>query len=684
MQRPSEIKRRKISDTAARLFATKPFHKVRLDDVAAAAQVGKGTLYIYFKSKEDLYVSLVGEGFSQLVESMRASSAAPPPRALAEIVRQLVAFAFAHPNFFELMRTIPQLANNSGLQRMRKQLSDLITRTLRRGIRAGIWSRPAPRINGHLHPRHAPQRHALRPIQSRRRSPLTTDSPPRLRRHRQGDKMSKHFLFSCILLLTAGGCHLNQKEEVARYRKVLDADAPPINFTPGQPLSLEQALALANAHNERLSLRGEDYLQALIFKDRAASNFMPTISLAPSYFWQDPVAGTEQNAGAGGGTTSSLNHRYDLPVTARMNLFNGLSDVANYRAAGRTIEQRRALLLDAQAVVLLDVARTYYQVLRSERSVDVLKNSLNLQETRVREFEARRRAGVVRPLDVAQTEAQLSSTKVTLIDARSDVINARTTLAFLVGAPVDQSPLLDQAALTQAVPALDTLEEMAFNHRQDLLAARAGTEAAKYDVQAAIGRYFPSVSLNFNYFLHRETLPNESDWNGLLVANLPIFTGGLLEADLRLAWSLLRQAKLSESLTERQVLQDVRIAYENMLSSQDRLKELQVQLKAADEALLQADQSYKAGLGTNLERLVAQDRLLSTQLQLTSERYDQKIFYLALLRAVGRLSIRLPGEPTPATLPATMPSTRPTSQISDVGSASADRSSPSTQPISLK
>jgi AcrR family transcriptional regulator len=146
MQRPSETKRRKISDTAARLFATKPFHKVRLDDVAAAAQVGKGTLYIYFKSKEDLYVSLVEEGFVQLVDQLRASAEAPPQEALVEIVRQLVAFAFSHPHFFELLRTAPQLTNHTGLLQMRKQLADLITRTLRRGVRQGVFIDPHPEL----------------------------------------------------------------------------------------------------------------------------------------------------------------------------------------------------------------------------------------------------------------------------------------------------------------------------------------------------------------------------------------------------------------------------------------------------------------------------------------------------------------------------------------------------------
>src|SRR5438105_5874137 len=269
-----------------------------------------------------------------------------------------------------------------------------------------------------------------------------------------------------------------------------------------------QALALANQHNERLALRGEDYLQALIAKDRAASNFLPTISLAPTYFQQDEVNAQEQSTGgAGGAVVSSINHRLDVPITGSINVFRGFSDVANYRAAGRTIEQRRALLLDAQAVVLLDVARTYYQVLRSERSVEVLKNSLNLQDARVQEFQARRRAGVVRPLDVAQTEAQESATRVSLIDARNDVVNGRTTLAFLVGAPVASSPLIDQANAITDVPPLSSLQNEAVVRRQDLVATRAAVAAAEFDVDAATRHYFPSVSFHVRYFLHRETLP---------------------------------------------------------------------------------------------------------------------------------------------------------------------------------
>src|SRR4051812_13319197 len=57
MQRPDEKKRAQIVATAARLFATRPYHKVRLEDIATDARIGKGTLYIYFDNKEDLYFS---------------------------------------------------------------------------------------------------------------------------------------------------------------------------------------------------------------------------------------------------------------------------------------------------------------------------------------------------------------------------------------------------------------------------------------------------------------------------------------------------------------------------------------------------------------------------------------------------------------------------------------------------
>lgn len=149
MQRPDENKRRLITETAARLFAQQPYHKVRLDDIAAAARIGKGTLYIYFDNKEDLYFSLIYGGFAQLVDALQDQLAAggqSPTEALERIVGGLVGFAFGHPHFFELIREVGAIKGPSQAEwkRKRAELQALIERTIRRGNDAGELADPQP------------------------------------------------------------------------------------------------------------------------------------------------------------------------------------------------------------------------------------------------------------------------------------------------------------------------------------------------------------------------------------------------------------------------------------------------------------------------------------------------------------------------------------------------------------
>lgn len=58
-QREKARRRNNIIDAAENLFASKGFKATTMDDVAAAAELAKGTLYLYFKSKEDLYFAMV-------------------------------------------------------------------------------------------------------------------------------------------------------------------------------------------------------------------------------------------------------------------------------------------------------------------------------------------------------------------------------------------------------------------------------------------------------------------------------------------------------------------------------------------------------------------------------------------------------------------------------------------------
>src|SRR5579859_7017312 len=192
-------------------------------------------------------------------------------------------------------------------------------------------------------------------------------------------------LGGCLAVAIAGGCVDDQKE-IATYRKVVDggenSGASKITYTPGSPLTLEEALVLANRGYEQIDIQGEAYLQSLIARDRAYSAFMPTISLAPELSWQNKKSsrGTIVSGGTGGtGTTAtgSSGHytTFDSPFVTKANLFNGFRDVATINAAREGIDQNRELLLDMQLTVLLETAQVYYQALLAERSVEVLSNS---------------------------------------------------------------------------------------------------------------------------------------------------------------------------------------------------------------------------------------------------------------------------------------------------------------------
>ena len=154
MQRPDEAKRRLILDTATRLFATRPFHEVRLDDVAAAAGLGKGTLYIYFASKEALYLALIREGFAEMVEhALRESSAAGCAwQRLRSIVRGLIAFGSKYPDLYRVMRSGMLTPEDPQLLQTRAKLNEIIQGALETGIRAGEIEDPHPDITAQFIP----------------------------------------------------------------------------------------------------------------------------------------------------------------------------------------------------------------------------------------------------------------------------------------------------------------------------------------------------------------------------------------------------------------------------------------------------------------------------------------------------------------------------------------------------
>lgn len=436
------------------------------------------------------------------------------------------------------------------------------------------------------------------------------------------------------MLLMSAGCATDQARDVQSYRAVTDITAEPPVFREGSDLTLLDAVRLANAYNEQLALGGEAYVQALADRQRQAASLLPTLDLFGDLTLREHT---------GSGTGSGRVARFDAGFAAQYTLLTGLSDFKSVRAAELDVEARRWLLLDLREVLILDTATAYYEVLRADRLIRVLESSMTVQAERLRDIQARQQVGFARPLDVAQIEAQVSQTRVSLLDARNRLGNARAALKLLTAVDTDRCVLTDGFEPGPAPASAEAVVAAAELGRQDLQAARASAEAARELVDAEIGRYYPSIGVNLDYFLLRDTSPNDLDFTGLVSINLPIFSAGLIEADVRRSWSVFRGEVLNYSLTRRRIRRDVESALADYAASQQRVEELRIQVAAAEEALRQAEAAYQTGLGTNLERVAAQDQLLGAQLRAASEDFTRKLAYLSLLRACGIISTDVAG-----------------------------------------
>ncbi len=96
-------RRADILQAAARVFGDKGYHEASIAEIAAAADYGTGTLYLYFENKEDLYVALLEEKMHELVDRVQQAAArtGDPWEAIRNAVGAQLEFYEQNRTFFQ-------------------------------------------------------------------------------------------------------------------------------------------------------------------------------------------------------------------------------------------------------------------------------------------------------------------------------------------------------------------------------------------------------------------------------------------------------------------------------------------------------------------------------------------------------------------------------------------------------
>jgi TetR/AcrR family transcriptional regulator len=96
--------RREILSAAEKVFAAKGFFPTTMSDIAHKAEFGTGTLYKYFKSKEELYFTLIDEKMEEINQLVKIvfSEKTTSMKKIEKVLRLLFEFIEKNQDFFRI------------------------------------------------------------------------------------------------------------------------------------------------------------------------------------------------------------------------------------------------------------------------------------------------------------------------------------------------------------------------------------------------------------------------------------------------------------------------------------------------------------------------------------------------------------------------------------------------------
>jgi AcrR family transcriptional regulator len=136
----TDFRRSEILDAALKLFGKKGFAETRMDDVAEKAKVAKGTLYLYFSSKEEIYETAVLQAIEEQRERIQQAleHVTGTANRLRVLLQIRMSFWETQPNVYRMLVTLGRERSH------RKQTHTLLQATVRElvgifedGVKAG-------------------------------------------------------------------------------------------------------------------------------------------------------------------------------------------------------------------------------------------------------------------------------------------------------------------------------------------------------------------------------------------------------------------------------------------------------------------------------------------------------------------------------------------------------------------
>jgi multidrug efflux system outer membrane protein len=314
----------------------------------------------------------------------------------------------------------------------------------------------------------------------------------------------------------------------------------------------------------------------------------------------------------------------------------------------RQTEAARAQLLATEwgqravlSSLVANVATAYFQLRALDIELEISKRTLASRQESLKLTQFLESHGSNSGLDVSQAEQLVYTASETIPDLERQIQQQENLLSVLLGENPESIPrgrTLTEQPVPQNVPA--GLPSELLERRPDVRQAEEMMVAANAQIGVAKASFFPNLSLTglggleSNALRQFITAPSET-WYAAFNVSQPVFQGGALRSQLRLARANWQEASLSYQQTVQNALEQV----SNSLVASQKDREFREQQELLTNAAQQTDQLsevlYKNGGASYLQVLTSETNYFSAELNLVQAQLNERLALVQLYQTLG-------------------------------------------------
>lgn len=290
-------------------------------------------------------------------------------------------------------------------------------------------------------------------------------------------------------------------------------------------------------------------------------------------------------------------------------------------------------------LVVVVTTNLYLQVLATASRVEAARSQLDAAQTFYDQAVDFEDSGLVAGIDVLRAQVELERERGRLIMLGNDLARQRLDLARAVGLPLGQDFELTSTLASDDVglPSRDAALGEALGRRPDYQRALALVRAAEEDVSGARGQRRPTLALDADYGdIGRSPGSSHGTFTVRGIVTVPLFRGGEIRADVLEADARLETRRAEAAALATRIEYDVRAAYLDVSSAEERVRVAENARDLAVEELAQAQDRFGAGVAGSFEVVQAQETLAGANEEYVSSLYVLGMARASVARAIGQ------------------------------------------------